>query len=286
MKNIAYIITISFTLLFLSAQSQVSGYLGKTFEVSYAAQLSTGIQYSRILGLGAEEETIPFLEMPQNIHSFRLEKVISKHSSLLVNYSILNQRMSEHYFVISELDNEYCQQMYYDAIINEDESDLDIQSRIISLKHVVYTNGWLAPLGTYFSYGISMVTTNYNNFTFQVSDKDNCYYDGYYYNSTGVKVDSYKTDNQVSKRFLIDFSLGRKWMLTNYVTFHLAFNTSLTLKRVSLFDDDDDHYDKISTTRCNYYYSFNRDSHTEKVIQGISNTTFFNIEAGFGILIF
>jgi len=259
---------ISFVLFFVPSKSQITGYMGKTFEISYTNQISSGIILPKI-------ETSAFFNKPSDINSFRLEKAISKHSSLLINFGILNNQISKNNFINCNYDINL-NKVYYDAITNK--NDLIVRSKIFSIKHIVYIKGWNTPLGLYFSYGLSAIFTNYNNFDFELNENCN---DNYYYSSPSniSDIKNVTKDNININKTFVDFSMGKKWILTNFITFHLGFNTSLTLPKPNNNVTN-------KTTTCDSYYLFDKTSYQKTIRYSVSNPMFFNIEAGIGFLIF
>jgi hypothetical protein len=249
MKTIRYIsILVLFTISSFCAKAQMAGYMGKTFEVSYT-------------NLIFPNYGIPYPEL--SVHSFRLEKVISRRSAFLLKFDILPQQMDED-------DINKRKQLYDDVNLYKEVGNrkLSIQTTVFSLHHVLYTHGWVAPVGSYFSYGISLANINYNNFDIEVEPYID---DGY----VQVKFKDIKAAPETIRKVYVDLSFGRKWMLFNRISLRAEIGGRLNMKTLN-----ESYYSMSETT------FFDKQEYKKEVQHRVSVGLLFNAGIGIGVLLF
>ena len=241
-----YLAVIFICFLFFTAKSQVSGYMGKTVEISYTNQFFLSTQ-------NMKNGDFPLF----TINSFRLEKVVARHGSLVFSYNMFSSIVTIENYYFTYYDSSSGYQNYMEPSGND--KFFTVQSKVYGLQYKIYTNGWLAPIGSYFSFGASYLEGHSSDYLINISELN--------------------PKNTDFHRLYLTASYGKKWMLNNRISFHLGVNSALSLDLNSF---------PFSISFGNYS---NNQEDVDKAFQDLvkkrmRRMMFMNLEFGFGILLF
>ncbi|RKX17381.1 MAG: hypothetical protein DRP35_11010, partial [Candidatus Zixiibacteriota bacterium] len=131
--------------------------------------------------------------------------------SLLFSFNIFSSIVltDEYYFEYETTDQFGYQYTDYFEPSGQDKT-FTVQSKVFKLQYKIYTNNWLAPVGSYYLLGLSFLEGHSSD---------------YLVNSPEVK-DIIK--NTTFNRIYLTFGYGKKWMLNNRLSFHLGVNSALS----------------------------------------------------------
>jgi len=249
-KSIFLVIPV-FILTLALGKAQVSGYMGKTFELSYANQFFPSIQ-------NINNGDFPLF----TINSFRLEKVVTRHGSLLFSFNMFSAIvLTDGYYFKYEKTDQYGYQYTENFEPVGQDKTFTVQSKVFGLQYKIYTNDWLAPVGSYFLSGVSFLEGHSSD---------------YLINSPEVKD---ITKNTTFNRVYLTFGYGKKWMLNNRLSFSLGVNSALSFDLNSFpFTIS---FGSSSNSLGNIDNAFQ-----DLVKKRIRRMQFMNMEFGIGILLF
>ena len=234
-----YLAVIFLCFLFFTAKSQVSGYMGKTVEISYTNQFFLSTQ-------NIKNGDFPLF----TINSFRLEKVVARHGSLVFSYNMFSSTVTIENYSFAYYDSSYGYQNYMEP--SGKDKFFTVQSRVYGLQYKIYTKGWLAPIGTYFSLGASYLKGHSSDYLININ------------------IPELHPQNTDFHRLYLTVSFGKKWMLNNWISFHLGVNSALSFN-LSIFNYEDSEVDM---------------AFQDLVKRQMRRMMFLNFDLGIGILLF
>lgn len=226
------------------ADGQVSGYMGKTFEVSYSNKFF-------LSKLNMNNGDFPLFSM----NNFRLEKTVARNASFVVSFDIFTAfvNMEQNYFY----SNQYDQSGYLkEFTISNQDNIFSVNSKVIGIHYRIYTQNWLSPVGSYYSFGIYSLTANSKDYLSHTLE------------AKGV------LNKKIFRKQYLAFSYGKKIMLNNTISFHVGINSAISIFSTDSLLDDDINFEDV-----NDYFQYVVKVRLRKMM-------LINVEVGLGVLLF
>ncbi len=242
MRFISHLILLILIMGFFPVKAQVPGYMGRTFELSYSGQIFPSLQ-------NLDNGDFPMFL----IHSFRLEKTVERHGSLSFSYNMFttNVNLGEVYFEGDSID-QYGSP--YTVTPVQKDKIFKLQAKVFGLHYVVYKRGWLSPVGDYLSFGLLYLNAQSPDYLIYTPGIEN------------------QVSNKKFSRVYLSFSFGKKWMMSNRLSFRMAVNSAFSFS-TDLFGSDS--------------YSRDPDIYFQNIVKKrVRKMLLLNLEMGAGFLLF
>lgn len=269
MKNLK-IIVVFITVISCSNNlfSQSSGYMGKRVVAGYGFYFSPGI-------IGSRGET------PLNIlHEGYLEFAASKRFML---------GFSARFYKAVYKNNRYVDFVTYNTGSSYSNQNYDVPSGSYDIKAInymvygkIFHNGYVAPWGRYFTFGLTLNTYNatYNPSVMKIFVSDS-YYD--YNTSTYVHNDKYYSNfgpkTQSFKKLDVLLGFGRSRIIANRIVVDYGYNINVLAMALTVFDAPDDNIFEDENLTSRYYI----EKTSAARVRGVNR---FNLFLKVGILLF